>query len=188
MSDPAPILHARGLTYAVPGRTLLEDAGLTLRRGERHVIIGRNGAGKSTLLKVLTGELTPRAGTIDVWGRSLASYRPREIARRRAVLPQHTALNFDYQVLEVALLGRLPHLGNRPETAADFALARAAPPSSPSSTISTWPPVTPMPSPCSPRAVSWPAARPPKCSPRPCSKPPFTTACSSNAIRSTPVP
>jgi ATP-binding cassette subfamily F protein uup len=43
---------------------LLERAALRIDPGERIAVIGRNGAGKSTLLRLLSGELTPDAGTI----------------------------------------------------------------------------------------------------------------------------
>lgn len=121
-----PILQVSGLSYFVGKKALIEDIHLDLREGEFHVILGRNGAGKSTLLRQVTGELPPSAGSIKLWGRPLGHFKTKELARRRAVLAQHTALNFDYRVLEVALLGRLPHQKNQVETEEDIAVARAA--------------------------------------------------------------
>jgi lipopolysaccharide transport system ATP-binding protein len=46
----------------------LRDIDLRLERGGRLGIIGRNGSGKSTLLKLVTGNLPPTTGTIDVEG------------------------------------------------------------------------------------------------------------------------
>ena len=47
----------------------LKDINLTVRRGDTVGFIGRNGAGKSTILKIITGVLTPSAGTVEVHGR-----------------------------------------------------------------------------------------------------------------------
>jgi len=49
--------------------TALENFNLTLKKGEILGILGRNGAGKSTLLKMITGVVTPTAGTIKIKGR-----------------------------------------------------------------------------------------------------------------------
>ena len=50
----------------------LKDVSFTIHRGENVGLVGKNGAGKSTLLKLITGVLTPSAGSIHVNG-SIAS-------------------------------------------------------------------------------------------------------------------
>ncbi len=47
-------------------RPIVKDLSLKLMRGERLGIIGPNGAGKTTLLKMITGELAPDSGTIEM--------------------------------------------------------------------------------------------------------------------------
>jgi len=49
--------------------SVLQDVDLDVRRGESLGLIGENGAGKSTLLKLLTGVLTPSAGSVATFGR-----------------------------------------------------------------------------------------------------------------------
>jgi len=61
MSDHSPLLEAGRLTVGIGGRTFCRDLDLTLKAGERLVILGRNGAGKSTLLSVLAGLRAPIA-------------------------------------------------------------------------------------------------------------------------------
>lgn len=89
----------------------MEDVSLTLRQGEMLGVIGPNGSGKSTLLRLLSGVLRPEAGAICVRGRPLAEYSPQARARAIAVVPQETAVEFPFSVMEVVLMGRSPHLG-----------------------------------------------------------------------------
>lgn len=121
-ADEQSLIQVSDLSFSVAGRTLLEQIELDLTQGELLVVVGRNGAGKSTLLKNITGELSGR-GSIQVFGESLNSHRPRELARRRAVLPQHTHLSFGYEVEEVVLLGRIPHQRRQVETDEDRVIA-----------------------------------------------------------------
>jgi iron complex transport system ATP-binding protein len=61
----------------IGAKTLLDDVSLSLGSGEIVALVGPNGAGKSTLLRVLSGDLTPHAGTVHLNGRTLASDRAR---------------------------------------------------------------------------------------------------------------
>ena len=65
------------------GRTeIIRGVDLAIRKGERHAMIGPNGAGKSTLFNLISGRLTPTAGTIRLRGEDVTGLRPFEITRR----------------------------------------------------------------------------------------------------------
>src|SRR5688572_22108871 len=53
------------VTFEFGARVLVEDATWHIQPGERIGLIGYNGTGKSTLLKLLVGEYTPSAGTVE---------------------------------------------------------------------------------------------------------------------------
>ena len=55
---------ADGVSYAYPGRPVLEGVTVVAGAGQRIGVVGENGAGKSTLLRVLAGELVPQAGSV----------------------------------------------------------------------------------------------------------------------------
>jgi iron complex transport system ATP-binding protein len=90
---------------------VVNDVSMAIDHGALVGILGPNGSGKTTLLKLLAGILTPRSGTVTLDGRNVSTMPTRERARRIAVVPQETHLAFDYSVLEIALMGRYPHLG-----------------------------------------------------------------------------
>jgi iron complex transport system ATP-binding protein len=103
-------LCTRDLGYVIGPIQLLCGVNLDAPAGELLAVVGQNGAGKSTLLKLISGELTPTSGEVQIHGKPLPEHSPPELALRRAVLPQQTVLQFSFRAREVVLMGRSPHL------------------------------------------------------------------------------
>ncbi|MCL7461991.1 heme ABC transporter ATP-binding protein [Pseudomonas sp. NW5] len=103
------MLQARRLSVRRGPCPVLEGIELSLQGGEVLGVLGPNGAGKSSLLAALSGELAPADGEVLLGGQPLARLAARQRARQLAVLPQRSALQFDFRVEEVVALGRLPH-------------------------------------------------------------------------------
>ena len=91
------------------GRELLHGISATLRPGRFTAILGPNGAGKSTLLSLLSAQRRPDAGQVLLDGQPVHAMGAHTLALRRAVMPQESAVAFDFTAREVAELGRYPH-------------------------------------------------------------------------------
>ena len=112
--------------YQINGKWLVRDINLTIKNGVLWGFVGPNGAGKSTLLRLISGELIPTIGEIRLFGKTIDSYDPTELARLRAYLQQKRDVNFPYTALEIVLFGRYPYLNGTKESDCDIALARKA--------------------------------------------------------------
>ena len=120
------MLRANNLLVRRGNRTVLANIDIELRPGEVLGVLGPNGAGKSTLLAALCGELAASEGTVSLDERPLADWPGQERARRLAVLPQSSSLNFAFSVNEVVGMGRLPHASGRVRDAEIVAEALSA--------------------------------------------------------------
>lgn len=63
------LIRISGLDFGYDASCVLNNVNLLVCGGQRVRITGRNGAGKSTLLKIICGVLTPRAGTVQTFGK-----------------------------------------------------------------------------------------------------------------------
>lgn len=91
------------------GKALVDGVEVDAAPGEVLAILGPNGAGKSTLLNMLSGQMAPTEGQVLLGQKPLGDWKSEERARCLAVLPQASPLSFPFPVLEVVLMGRLPH-------------------------------------------------------------------------------
>ncbi|GAB7036421.1 MULTISPECIES: heme ABC transporter ATP-binding protein [Catenuloplanes] len=102
------MIGARDARVLLGGRPIVDGVTVTVDRGEVVALIGPNGAGKSTLLAALCGDVPLAGGEVLLDGRPLGSYRPVELARLRAVLPQQNTVTFPFTVRQIVAMGRAP--------------------------------------------------------------------------------
>ena len=79
-----PILQAEAVTVIRGNRAIVDNVGLSVRPGERWVILGPNGCGKTTLLRVLSLYLHPSRGSVSALGRELGTFDIRSVRPRIA--------------------------------------------------------------------------------------------------------
>ena len=97
----APALELAGLSKNFGGVVATRDVSLSVGAGERHLLIGPNGAGKTTLFNLVTGDLSPSAGRIRLFGTDATRFPTRArvalgLARTYQVLtlfPRETLLH-----------------------------------------------------------------------------------------------
>jgi branched-chain amino acid transport system ATP-binding protein len=75
------LLRGTGLTRRWGGLVAVDAVSLALERGSVHAVIGTNGAGKSTLINLLSGEVPPSAGQVELLGRDVTGWSQPRRAR-----------------------------------------------------------------------------------------------------------
>ncbi|WP_394553361.1 ABC transporter ATP-binding protein [Agromyces sp. MMS24-JH15] len=68
------VVRATGLTKRYGSFTAVDAIDLDLQEHRIYGLLGRNGAGKTTVMQLLTGQLFPNAGTLEVFGRAPAEH------------------------------------------------------------------------------------------------------------------
>jgi iron complex transport system ATP-binding protein len=103
------IIEIRDLHVEVEDGALLHDVNLEIPDGEVHALLGPNGSGKTTLLKILLGLLIPQKGDVRLENLPVATIASKQLAKRIAYVPQVHRASFGYRVMDVVLMGRMPH-------------------------------------------------------------------------------
>jgi iron complex transport system ATP-binding protein len=106
------IYDIRDLSFSYLKSRVLDRLSIKIEQGEFAVIVGPNGAGKSTLLKLMVALLSHYEGSLEFMGRAVADYKPSELARTLAFVPQETHVVFPFTVDEMILMGRTPYRRN----------------------------------------------------------------------------
>lgn len=93
------LLSAQGLNKHYAHRQIIFDLAVSLHKGEVLGLLGVNGAGKSTTLQMLSGVISPDAGSIRVNGYDLLA-QPNLAKRRLGYLPEQPPLYKELTVIE----------------------------------------------------------------------------------------
>ena len=89
--------------------TILHGIDSSIETGKVTTIIGPNGCGKSTLLGVLSNHYHPQNGEVVLDGLALADFKPKELAKRLAVVHQQNNAPSDMTVEKLTAYGRIPY-------------------------------------------------------------------------------
>ena len=120
-------LGADAVTVGYDRRIISRDLSVQIPDGSFTVIVGPNACGKSTLLRSLSRLITPTAGQVVLDGRSIASFKAKEVAQVLGLLPQTALAPDGITVADLVARGRFPHQNLiRQWTPADEAAIRAA--------------------------------------------------------------
>lgn len=93
------LLRAIEITRRWGGLTALNQVSVNLQLGELHAVIGTNGAGKSTLINILSGEIPPSSGRVELLAQDVTGWtQPR---RARAGLGRSYQRNTIYPSFSV---------------------------------------------------------------------------------------
>ena len=95
--NPELLLHAQGLRFAYGSLVAVDNVSLDLRRGEVLGFLGPNGAGKSTTMRMLTGNLKPDSGRVELCGIDLFE-RPLDAKKNLGYLPESPPLYREMRV------------------------------------------------------------------------------------------
>ncbi|WP_296896234.1 ABC transporter ATP-binding protein [Thiohalocapsa sp.] len=98
-----PLVRIRGLHFAHGGKVIFDGIDLDIQRGAVTAIMGPSGTGKTTLLKLISGQLKPNAGSIEVDGEAVHHLNRQQLCalrKRMGMLFQSGALLGDLSVFE----------------------------------------------------------------------------------------
>ena len=101
------MVEMKDMEKSFAGVKALDHAGLRVKEGEIHALIGENGAGKSTLMKILSGALHKDGGTVRILGEEVNIQTPKDAKRLGvATIYQEFMLAPDLTVAENIFIDR----------------------------------------------------------------------------------
>ena len=102
-ASSANVLEFSNVSLGYGKFTVLQNINITAVQGQVVAFMGGSGSGKTTLLRAATGQITPTAGTLSIFGQNMATFSREQLqqARQRmGVLFQQGALFTDLNVFE----------------------------------------------------------------------------------------
>ncbi|RAK05130.1 iron complex transport system ATP-binding protein [Halanaerobium saccharolyticum] len=103
------MLKTDKIKFSYAREKVLRGIDLEIEAGSFIGIIGPNASGKSTLLKNMSQTLKPESGAVYLDHQLLNDYSSLELAKKMAVVPQDTEVNFNFNVYDIIMMGRHPY-------------------------------------------------------------------------------
>jgi branched-chain amino acid transport system ATP-binding protein len=135
MTNPGDVLlRGTEITRRWGGLVALNKVSLDLQRGTVHAVIGTNGAGKSTLINILSGEIPPSSGQVELLGQDVTAWTQPRRARaglgrsyqRNTIYPSFTVLENCRLAAQATVQKPWAWWSDAQQCTASMALARAS--------------------------------------------------------------
>lgn len=121
--DTACVLRAVDITKSFGDLVANDAVNLELHTGEIHAVVGENGAGKTTLMRMLSGEIEPDSGRIEIGGKEARLRGPVDAIRAGiGMVHQHYSVVAEFSLLDNLLLA-MPGSSSRALSKAQVAAA-----------------------------------------------------------------
>lgn len=103
------IFTVKDLHFSYGKHEVLKGLNLELHEGTITTLIGANGCGKSTLFNLMTKNLKPDSGAIELSGKNIADIRLKDFAKQAAIVHQYNTAPVDLSVEKLIAYGRTPY-------------------------------------------------------------------------------
>ena len=126
-SEHEAVIRVRGLRNQFGSHVVHENLDLDVYKGDILGVVGGSGTGKSVLLRSIVGLITPAAGEITIFGKTLSELSEAErveVDRQMGVLFQQGALYSSLTVKENIAFPLIEQLGMARSEAEDLALMK----------------------------------------------------------------
>jgi branched-chain amino acid transport system ATP-binding protein len=105
------LLRGTGITRRWGGLVAVNNVSLEFERGAVHAVIGTNGAGKSTLINILSGEIPPSEGRVELLGQDVTAWpQPKRARAGLGRSYQRTTIYPSFTVFENCRLAAQAHV------------------------------------------------------------------------------
>jgi iron complex transport system ATP-binding protein len=104
------MLELNNVSYSINNRKILNEVSFGAKTNRVLAILGPNGAGKSTLMNIFSGILKPQQGSVFFNNQNISRIEINRLSRLRSVVTQKSNLNTPYNVFDVVMMGRTPHI------------------------------------------------------------------------------
>lgn len=103
-------LNIKDISFSYGKKEILSGINFNADKGDVISIVGPNGSGKTTFLKTLNKILKVKSGEVNFENENLITMNYENISKKIAYVPQMIKESFDSKVLDVIILGRIPHV------------------------------------------------------------------------------
>lgn len=110
MTGTELVIEDLSFRYDKKGPVVLQKVNFAAQEGDLIAVLGHNGVGKSTMFKCILGFFEKYEGNIILDGMNLKDLSHKQIARRIAYIPQSTYPTFNYDVIDVVMMGMTSQL------------------------------------------------------------------------------